>query len=58
VPVAGVSATGLGCGLKDRGDVIYRVELSGGDVYHQVVGGIVGQRQAAAVEAVEGDKRR
>jgi hypothetical protein len=39
----------LGCGLEDCGDVVCGVELSGGDVDDQIVGGIVGQYQAAAV---------
>ena len=51
-------APGLGSVLKDGGDVVCRVELSGGDVHDQVVSRIVGQGQAAAVEAVKGDERR
>ena len=54
---ASALVTGLGCGLKDRGDVVCGVEPPGCDVDYQVVGGIVGQGQAAAVEAVEGDER-
>ena len=55
---ASVLVTGFGCGLKDRGDVVCGVEPPGCDVDYQVVGGIVGQGQAAAVEAVEGDECR
>ena len=54
---ASVLVTGLGCGLKDRGDVVCGVEPPGRNVDYQVVGGIVGQGQAAAVEAVEGERR-
>ncbi len=49
---------GLGCGLKDRGDIVCGVDPPGCDVDYQVVGSIVGQCQAAAVESVEGDERR
>jgi len=32
--------------------------LPGCDAHHQVIGGVVGKRETAAVEAVEGDQRR
>lgn len=43
-----------GC-LEHRCDVLYCIELPGGYVHDQVVGLVVGERQAAAVEAVERD---
>jgi mannose-6-phosphate isomerase-like protein (cupin superfamily) len=47
----------LRCWLEDRVDVIDRIELPGGDADHQVVGSVVAEGQAAAVEAVESDDR-
>src|SRR6202000_361704 len=49
------SGMGLGGGAEDGGYAIDRVELSGGDAHDQVVGLVVGEGEAAAVEAVEGD---
>src|ERR1700761_3941419 len=43
---------------QDRRDLVDGVELSSGDCHHQVVGGVVAQGQATAVEPVEGDDRR
>src|SRR5450631_1462835 len=44
------------CGvLEDCGYVVNGVEVSGGDVHYQVVGLIVGQCQAAPVEAAAAD---
>jgi hypothetical protein len=47
------------CGgaLEDRRDLLDLVKLARGDLDGQVVGLVVGERQAAAVEAVEGDRR-
>jgi len=43
---------------QDGGYLIDGVEISGGNAHHEVVGGIIGQGQTAAVEPVEGDDRR
>ena len=47
---AAASVAGLGGVMEDGGDLLDTVELSRGDVHHQVVGGVVGERQAASVE--------
>src|SRR5450755_3095317 len=43
--------------MEDSGDLVSAVELPRGNVHHQIVGGVVVKRQAASVEAVEGDER-
>jgi hypothetical protein len=51
------SGADISCGAQDSGDVVDCVELAGGDLDHQIVGGVVGKRETASVEAVEGDER-
>src|SRR6266702_5472216 len=48
-----------GCGgdLENRRDLLDLVQFACGDLHDQIVGLVVGERQAAAVEAVEGDRR-
>jgi len=43
--------------MEDGGDFVHGIELPGGDVYHQFVGGVVGEREPPAGEAAEGDER-
>ena len=43
--------------MENGGDIVYGIELPGGDVHHQFVGGVIGEREPSAVEAVEGDER-
>ena len=50
-----VLPAGPGGGLQDGGDGLDGVEVPGGDADDQVVGGVVGEGEASAVEAVEGD---
>ena len=51
------SLTWLGCRGKDGGDVIHRVELAFGNGHDEFVSFVVGQRETAAVDSVEGDGR-
>jgi hypothetical protein len=53
--ISAAISTRLRCWPEDRGDVVNCVKLPSGDTDHQVVSGVVGERQAAAVEAVESE---
>jgi hypothetical protein len=56
--LADASLSAESCGVpEDGGYVVDGVEVPGGDVHNQFAGLVVGQRQAAPVEAVEGDER-
>ncbi len=54
---AASSPAGRGGALQDRRDFLDLVQLTRGDLHDQLVGLVVGERQAAAVQAVEGDHR-
>jgi hypothetical protein len=43
--------------LENRRDFLHLVKFACGDLHDQVIGLVIGERQAAAVEAVEGDRR-
>jgi hypothetical protein len=53
----GTLLAGRGGALENRRDLLNLVELARGDLHDQIVGLVVGERQAAAVQAVEGDHR-
>jgi len=48
---------GHGAALQDSRDFLDLVQLTRGDLHDQFVGLVVGERQAAPVQAVEGDRR-
>jgi len=54
---AGTSEAGNGGGLDNRRDLLHLVQFARGDLHDQVVGLVISERQAAAVQAVEGDHR-
>jgi hypothetical protein len=53
----GTLLAGRGGALENRRDLLNLVELARGDLHDQIVGLVVGERQAAAVQAIEGDHR-
>lgn len=42
--------------IQDGGNVIHRVELTGGDLHHEIVGGVVGEREPTSVDPVRRDE--
>jgi hypothetical protein len=49
--------TWFGCRGHNGGDVVHGIELAFGNVHDELVGFVVGQREPAAVDSVEGDGR-
>ena len=48
------SVAGLGGAIEDGGYLVNAVEVPRGDVHHQVIGGVVSERQAALSFFAEG----
>jgi hypothetical protein len=48
---------GRGGALENRRDLLNLVKLARGDLHDQIVGLVVGERQAAAVQAIEDNHR-
>ena len=57
VEIRATLPAGRGGGLQNRRALLDLVKLARGDLHDQVVRLVVGERQAAAVEAAEGDRR-
>jgi len=49
---------GRGGALENRRDLLNVVQLARGDLHHEIVGLVVGERQAAAVQPIEGNHCR
>ena len=47
---------GRGGALENRRDLLNLVKLARGNLHNQIAGLVVGERQAAAVEAIEGER--
>jgi hypothetical protein len=57
-PGAGVLMAGRGGALENRRDLFNLVKLARGDLHDQIVGLVISERQATAVQPVEGNHRR